>query len=442
MRWFVRAAGRWDTTFVVDLLLLLVAAPCLYFPQRFPSWLPYVALVILAAGWIWRRLRLGLWYRRTPADWPLFFLFGIMLPVSIWAAPGPLRVEYSIPRAYILIWNFCLFWLIVTHSSRAPRLARLCLIGFMLITTAIALVAPLGMDWLYKFSLLQPILARIPSPLIGVFHGAESGFHPNEVAGTLLYALPLMLALSAARIWALRRPKARTPAWWIGSMLLLMATALVSIVMVLTQSRSGLLGLLVGVSVMSLLPWRWGRRTLLAGLIGLLIALPLLPPGIVNVISDAPPAAALGGTSSLGFREQVWGAAVMALHDFPFTGMGLGTFRKLVRLLYPINVAPDYDIAHAHNFFLQTGLDFGLPGLIALLAMYLVTCAWLVNAFANPAATRQSQVWVIGFAGCLVASTTYGQLDAVAMGAKTNFLFWYLFALVLGSLGQFRLERA
>jgi putative inorganic carbon (HCO3(-)) transporter len=52
-----------------------------------------------------------------------------------------------------------------------------------------------------------------------------------------------------------------------------------------------------------------------------------------------------------------------------------------VPILYPFfTVPPDTDIAHAHNIFLQTALDLGIPGLVAYLALLgsaLVVC-WQV----------------------------------------------------------------
>ncbi len=51
--------------------------------------------------------------------------------------------------------------------------------------------------------------------------------------------------------------------------------------------------------------------------------------------------------------------------------MGLGTFREVGRLFYPLSIPPDYDFAHAHNELLQAGLDLGVPGLVAFVAIYL-----------------------------------------------------------------------
>ena len=438
--------SRWiDPTFAVELLLLALAAPALYFPGWFPAWAPYAALGTLGLGWVWRRRRLGIWYMPTPADWPIFFLFVVMLPVALWAAPGPLREQYSIPRAYILLWNFCLFWTIVTHAGRSRQSMEWALGGFALSALAIALVAPLGMNWLYKFSGAEKALAVIPAPLLGVFQGAESGFHPNQVAGTLLHAFPLLLAITAADAIHRRRTLASRPVTW----LVWVSTPAIGLALLLTQSRSALLGLVVGLAVMALIGKRWGRWALALGALALVAVIPFAPPDVVDAIGGSPPAEALGGVSSLGFRQDVWTQAITGIRDFPFTGMGLNTFREVVFLLYPIGVNPTYNLGHAHNFFLQTALDFGVPGLITVLAIYMVSIAVLLplatgnSAGADPVVSRRRpHVVAVGLLGALVAQTVYSQLDAVTMGAKTNFMWWFLFGLIfaLGSLAAQRDE--
>ena len=85
------------------------------------------------------------------------------------------------------------------------------------------------------------------------------------------------------------------------------------------------------------------------------------------------------GPISLESRVEIWNRAQYAIADFPFTGTGLGTFREVVWLLYPLfTIPPGKDIAHAHNIFLQTALDLGLLGLVAYLALLLVagTVCW------------------------------------------------------------------
>ncbi|NJN82765.1 MAG: hypothetical protein HC802_11140 [Caldilineaceae bacterium] len=148
---------------------------------------------------------------------------------------------------------------------------------------------------------------------------------------------------------------------------------------------------------------------------------------------------ASGGGGTLGFRQEVWTQAVAAIHDFSFTGLGLGAFREIVRLLYPLGIPPTYDIAHAHNFLLQSALDFGLPGAIALFAILWVAIVAVVQLWQGSNGHRGQQsknvhLLSIGFAGSLAAQGVFGQLDAISMGAKTNFLFWTLVALIFGLL--------
>src|SRR5881628_3808666 len=90
-----------------ELFLLFLAAPFVYLPEHFPSWTLGLALALAASTWLWRRWHLQQWIQRSPAEWPLFFLFGVMLPVAVAVVPAPLRQLYSTPKALILLWNFC-----------------------------------------------------------------------------------------------------------------------------------------------------------------------------------------------------------------------------------------------------------------------------------------------------------------------------------------------
>ena len=139
-----------------------------------------------------------------------------------------------------------------------------------------------------------------------------------------------------------------------------------------------------------------------------------------------------GAGVPMAARLEIWQRALYGISDFPLTGMGLGTFRQVGPLLYPLFLLPPtYDIAHAHNFFLQSALDFGIPGLVALLALYLLASGqgislWRAAPFAG------SRAWALGLLAALAGQAVYSLADAVAMGSKTNLLFWFLLALIFG----------
>jgi putative inorganic carbon (HCO3(-)) transporter len=131
-----------------------------------------------------------------------------------------------------------------------------------------------------------------------------------------------------------------------------------------------------------------------------------------------------GVGSSIDGRLEVWNRAIYGISDFPFTGMGMNTFRKVVHVLYPLFLAsPDTDIAHCHNQLLQTALDLGIPGLVAYAALLATAITMGIIVW------RKSQDVYFRFAAqgilCgLVAQQVFGISDAIALGAKTGIFFW------------------
>lgn len=155
--------------------------------------------------------------------------------------------------------------------------------------------------------------------------------------------------------------------------------------------------------------------------------------------------------NSLQGRLEVWSRAIYGIQDFPFTGMGMNAFRKVVNVLYPLFlVSPDTDIGHAHNEFLQAALDLGIPGLIAFIALY-IGAFWMLWEIWKNSVVEQDGILsvvgqdtilsyarplVLGLGGGLLAHMLYGLTDAVALGAKQGLLFWMLLGLIAGLYGQ------
>ncbi|MCZ7669977.1 MAG: hypothetical protein M5U34_23775 [Chloroflexi bacterium] len=110
--------------------------------------------------------------------------------------------------------------------------------------------------------------------------------------------------------------------------------------------------------------------------------------------------------------------------------MGMNNFRKVVHILYPLFlISPDTDIAHAHNHWLQAGLDLGIPGMIAYMSLWLGLAAMLWQTWRR-AADGWLRVLSLGFIGCLAAYFVYGLLDTVALGARPGFVFWVMVGLI------------
>ena len=423
---------RWNIVFVIELLVLAITAPVLYLPQRFEQEAVLFAGGLLAATWLWRRLWTGVWYAATPADWPIFLLVAVMLPVAIWAAPDPLRAQYAWPRTLVLLWNLHLFVVFVTYASRQRRLLTPLLLIFLGSALLIALLAPLGVNWLYKLPGVQLILSHVPALLGFLSREGESGFHPNIVAGALLYALPLMIALAVS---GLRRQRRNLWLWLLAG-----AALYITVVFVLLQSRGGYLGLAVALAAMVTLPYRWGRWLLLVLGTASVVVLTTAVGGkiLLTWIADNPTIEAVGGIATLtNFRFEVWTAALLAVQDFSFTGVGLGAFQEVAMLLYPLNIPPSYYFGHAHNFWLQGAIDFGIPGLITILAIYLTAIMQAARLWREPLAPPGL---VAGLAGSLIAQSIFSLTDAIPLGSTANLFFWMLFGLIL-AMGNLTFSR-
>jgi putative inorganic carbon (HCO3(-)) transporter len=139
-------------------------------------------------------------------------------------------------------------------------------------------------------------------------------------------------------------------------------------------------------------------------------------------------------------RVEIWSRALYMIQDFPFTGVGTGTFYSVVQILYPFFlIGPDKEILHAHNLLLQVAVDLGIPGLIAFLAL-LMGAFWSALCSVRTYVARQDTVRVaLTWAGVasLTGMLTHGIVDAATwIQARIALLPW----IVLGMLMALSLQ--
>lgn len=210
------------------------------------------------------------------------------------------------------------------------------------------------------------------------------------VAGPLLWLAPLPVALLAAlpvNFGRLREAVGR--GWAVALVFATGATACFLVaILVLTQSRSGLLGLLAAVAFIVVVVLRDRQRMLfllvvLAVVIVVVMAV-ALPASFWAQLAGVSDGVSLGepGTVGLDSRVEIWRRALYAVEDFPLYGTGMSTFDHVVRLLYPIYMmGSESPINHAHNHLLQAAVDLGIPGLIVYLGLWLGAEAMLFAAW-------------------------------------------------------------
>jgi putative inorganic carbon (HCO3(-)) transporter len=141
---------------------------------------------------------------------------------------------------------------------------------------------------------------------------------------------------------------------------------------------------------------------------------------------------------SLSDRVEIWSRAVDGLQDFPLTGMGLGMFRYVMPVFYPLfTVSPEVDLGHAHNEWLQTGTDLGFPGLVVFVATQGLGI-WLAYALFRAEIWCEVRWLMAGIFAGFVAQIVFGLTDAVALGAKPGIFWWLLLGLVAATWQVFK----
>jgi len=207
------------------------------------------------------------------------------------------------------------------------------------------------------------------------------------------------------------------------------ATLISVAVLVLTQSRNGWLSLFVAVAAWSVWQPRGTRRWRAIATICVLVI--VVAVVMINVRPLAEQQLGQGIRGDVASRTELWSRAILAIADFPFTGVGMNNFRRVMPVLYPVaSIAPDVDVAHAHNHILHVGAELGVLGLVAYLALWLGTAALLFTTIRST--SRWHARWLAGGLGAaFVASFVFGMADTIALGAKIGLFFWIALALTV-----------
>lgn len=323
---------------------------------RYALW----GLGLLAALWLIRRVGDRRWSLATPVDWPIGILVG-MGAISWLITVDRAATALALGR---LLAGVALLYSIVNWAKTSARLL-LILWGMTLCALLLALVTPMVIPRqnIPSFPAIYNRLPQLPYRL-----------NSNMMAGALVMLLPFPLAGSTL-LW--RRTLTALPHahatqnglkalqfWRVVSM---PAAGLMGGALLFTQSRGAWMaagGVLCIICV--------GYSPLFLGI----LLLPMLAggwlvwqgrlPNFLNALGSG------GGIAGWPQRVEIWSRALYILQDFPFTGLGADTFPSATKTLYPLFlVTPTTVIPHAHNLYLQAGIDLGIPGLIAFLAIVL-----------------------------------------------------------------------
>lgn len=127
-------------------------------------------------------------------------------------------------------------------------------------------------------------------------------------------------------------------------------------------------------------------------------------------------------------RLAIWPAVAARILEHPLVGKGFG--REVMKKAYPELVSKKYpEVWHAHNLFLNYGMSMGIPGMIALLLLFLA----LLREFWRLSKADERMTAMAGICGVLLV------IGVIARNLTNDFfqrdlalLFWTIAGMLLG----------
>ncbi|MDR7871275.1 MAG: O-antigen ligase family protein [Tissierellaceae bacterium] len=232
--------------------------------------------------------------------------------------------------------------------------------------------------------------------------------NPNILAEYLEMIIPLSVAL----FWYSKK---------LSKKVIFLGTTLIMVLaLVLTQSRGGWLGFAFSALIFIILI----EKRLLLTLIPISIAgVFLLPDSIINRILS------IGNLSdsSNAYRITMWGITLDIIRDYWVAGVGFGhqpfkqTFETYIRTM------PTF---HAHNTYLETAAEMGIPGLIAFLLFLFVSFKYGVKYLVKQD-DKYIKVMAAGVLAGLGAVLFHGLVENILYLPKIIITFWIMVSLIL-----------
>lgn len=344
-------------------------------------------------------------------------LLGLAFILSLWASADRAT---SLPWFIIAMFGVLLVLLFTgrPRSFLARRITALRVIYFFVACDLLALVATLltsnwqssKLPWLDRLFTVLPSIRSLP------YSWAQQGLAANQTGGLLAVLTAFVAVLATSPSPFADRGTKKAKSYRAATVVLAVVSAGV---VYMTGSRAALVGLVIAVLVNLVIRstrwiWVW-TGGLAAALAGLAISRRLLPLAHALVYDEAL-------STKLVARLDIWVSSLKAIEDNFFTGIGIGTFNKIIPVRYPYQtVGLSFDVSQSHNLFLDVAVSTGIPGLIGLLLLFAGVVLMAARALHGDLVAR---LVALGVLASMTAFVVYGLTDSMAFSRPTSFIIW------------------
>jgi putative inorganic carbon (HCO3(-)) transporter len=377
-----------------------------------------VLLMAAAAFWLLLTLTDEAGAGITPVHVTVAVYWGVLVLAT---ALSPVRGA-AVSGLIKLTLNLLLF-LLMARVARRPRARSLLVLAYILTTLPVSVY---GLRQYFFGATALATWVDVNSTLVDTTRIYSFLGNPNLLAGYLIPAV--MFSAMAVFAWPRWAPKG----------LAVLATAINLLCLVLTLSRGGWIGFLIGGFVLLTLAvqywsiwfspfWkRWALPLLLGGA----AALVLLAVMSVSSLRARVLSLFVGrADSSNNFRINVWAAVLEMIRDRPLLGIGPGN--DAFNAVYPLYQRPRYTALSAYSVFLEVLVEAGMLGFLAFLWLLAVVFqqGWL-----NLQRLRQTQdvqgYWLMGAMASIAGILGQGIADTVMYRPQISTLWWMAIAIV------------
>ena len=400
--------------------VVIVLAPLFLFPKVEWTWLFLVVPLVLIFRWMMQRS----FFKRTILDWGIGLLL-IQVFVTCFVVPD---IWLSLPKVAGLVFGILVFYSLLPLMDEAKRI-KWGIYAFLGMGGVFTLFGVVGIGMRFRNEeYLGSVNAFLFRNIIGIFPrynwqlpGAEEGFNPNGVAGTLTLIFPLFLIFLYAYL-------KKRKGYYFGKKrvaflaILFFVVFIMGLVLFVSQSVGSWIGLVLSMALIYAFI-KAKRKSSMVILTVLSLALAFFLNSLINVqITDENMARGTLERKSI-IRMKFWNIGIDAAGKHPLTGIGMNMLRQSDKITY--------EQAHAHNHLIHTAAEMGIPGLAAYLALLVGAGVMCVEVW-RKGKTGWMRMSVLGLGAGQLAHFIWGMGDTFTLGGKPGIVFWVSLGLIAG----------
>lgn len=390
----------------LNLFIILLTSPFFLFPSEKYIWI----LCCLPIIFLVRLVKTKSLIQRTILDWAILILL-CQVFFSCIIIP---KISISLPKITNILFGIIVFY-IIQDILKSEKFIKIGAVIFLAGSIILALIGIFGMSSKYNMKYLDFIYnTQLKIPNINFnLPGAEEGFHPNAIGGTLIIVLPIFISLLSSAFthdknnFLFIKRKANIGFFITGLFV-------ISSVLFLTQSRGSWIGLFIGILFLLIIKKKF--KMLILALIFLLLTM------IVFFSFENSSFLLQEMQGKMINRISLWSIAIDNIQTYPIFGIGMNYVRRIPSV--------EYETAHFHNHFLHIAAELGLPALIGFLSIIISVLFMCLKVLHHSNVLWMNAI-IAGLLSGQIAHLVFGINDSIPLGAKTGIFFWISIGLIV-----------